>query len=102
MIGPLERELRAKRDAGRKLLVPYITGGFEGWEDRQFEHRASIGGTVATVVTIECVKSSTNQKAYAILASEFADQPNRGRRWSDRAFWSRYFRPLGVLPYILI
>ena len=33
MIGPLERELRAKRDAGRKLLVPYITGGFEGWED---------------------------------------------------------------------
>jgi tryptophan synthase alpha chain len=31
--GPLERELRAKRDAGRKLLVPYITGGFEGWED---------------------------------------------------------------------
>ena len=33
MTGPLERELRAKRDAGRKLLVPYITGGFEGWED---------------------------------------------------------------------
>jgi tryptophan synthase alpha chain len=31
--GPLERELRAKRDAGRKLLVPYITGGFDGWED---------------------------------------------------------------------
>jgi tryptophan synthase alpha chain len=31
--GPLERELRAKRDAGRKLLVPYITGGFPGWED---------------------------------------------------------------------
>ena len=33
MTGPLERELRAKRDAGRKLLVPYITGGFDGWED---------------------------------------------------------------------
>jgi tryptophan synthase alpha chain len=31
--GRLERELRAKRDAGHKLLVPYITGGFEGWED---------------------------------------------------------------------
>jgi len=31
--GRLERELRAKRDAGRKLLVPYITGGFPGWED---------------------------------------------------------------------
>jgi tryptophan synthase alpha chain len=31
--GSLERELRAKRDAGRKLLVPYITGGFDGWED---------------------------------------------------------------------
>ncbi|HEX6656564.1 MAG TPA: tryptophan synthase subunit alpha [Ilumatobacter sp.] len=33
MTGLLERELRAKRDVGRKLLVPYITGGFEGWED---------------------------------------------------------------------
>ena len=32
MSGRLERELRAKRDAGRKLLVPYITGGFPGWE----------------------------------------------------------------------
>lgn len=27
MTGPLESALRAKRDAGRKLLVPYITGG---------------------------------------------------------------------------
>ena len=33
MIGPLEGELRAKRDAGRKLLVPYITGGYPGWDD---------------------------------------------------------------------
>jgi len=31
--GRLERELRAKRDAGRKLLVPYVTGGYPGWED---------------------------------------------------------------------
>jgi tryptophan synthase alpha chain len=31
--GRLERELRAKRDAGRKLLVPYITGGYPGWQD---------------------------------------------------------------------
>jgi tryptophan synthase alpha chain len=28
----LERELRTKRDAGRKLLVPYITGGYPGWQ----------------------------------------------------------------------
>jgi tryptophan synthase alpha chain len=27
--GPLEAELRAKRDAGRKLLVPYVTGGLD-------------------------------------------------------------------------
>lgn len=27
-LGRLERELRAKRDAGRKLLLPYITAGF--------------------------------------------------------------------------
>lgn len=29
----LESTLRAKRDAGRKLLVPYITGGYPGWVD---------------------------------------------------------------------
>ena len=32
-LGPLEASLRAKRDAGRKLLVPYVTGGLTGWED---------------------------------------------------------------------
>jgi tryptophan synthase alpha chain len=26
-VGPLEAHLRARRDAGRKLLVPYVTGG---------------------------------------------------------------------------
>jgi tryptophan synthase alpha chain len=31
--GRLETEFRAKRDAGRKLLVPYITGGYPGWEE---------------------------------------------------------------------
>jgi tryptophan synthase alpha chain len=30
--GRLERHLRAARDRGRKLLVPYVTGGFPGWE----------------------------------------------------------------------
>jgi tryptophan synthase alpha chain len=29
----LEAVFRAKRDAGRKLLVPYITGGYPGWQD---------------------------------------------------------------------
>ncbi len=29
----LESELREKRAAGRKLLVPYITGGHPGWQD---------------------------------------------------------------------
>jgi tryptophan synthase alpha chain len=33
MTGRLESELRAKRDAGRKLLIPYITGGYPGWQD---------------------------------------------------------------------
>ena len=33
MTGRLERELREKRAAGRKLLVPYITGGYPGWQD---------------------------------------------------------------------
>ena len=29
----LESTLRARRDDGRKLLVPYVTGGLEGWTD---------------------------------------------------------------------
>ena len=33
MTGRLESELRTKRDEGRKLLVPYITGGYPGWDD---------------------------------------------------------------------
>ena len=31
--GRMETEFRAKRAAGRKLLVPYITGGLPGWQD---------------------------------------------------------------------
>lgn len=31
--GRLESEFRTKRAAGRKLLVPYITGGYPGWQD---------------------------------------------------------------------
>ena len=33
MIGVLETTLRSKRDAGHKLLVPYITGGLDGWQN---------------------------------------------------------------------
>jgi tryptophan synthase alpha chain len=29
----LETRLRSQRAAGRKVLVPYITGGFPGWQD---------------------------------------------------------------------
>jgi tryptophan synthase alpha chain len=32
-LGTMETEFRAKRASGRKLLVPYITGGLEGWQD---------------------------------------------------------------------
>ena len=32
-IGILETYLRNKRSEGRKLVVPYITGGFKGWTD---------------------------------------------------------------------
>ncbi len=31
-VGTIEARLRAARAAGRKLLVPYVTGGFPGWE----------------------------------------------------------------------
>lgn len=33
MTGRIEEEFRAKRGAGHKLLVPYITGGYPGWQD---------------------------------------------------------------------
>lgn len=32
-LGNMESAFRAKRDAGRKLLVPYVTGGLDGWLD---------------------------------------------------------------------
>ena len=31
--GTLETHLRARRDAGRKLLIPYVTGGLGAWLD---------------------------------------------------------------------
>ena len=33
MTGVLETALRDSRAAGRKLLIPYITGGLAGWQD---------------------------------------------------------------------
>jgi len=32
-LGRMEDRFRAARAAGRKLLVPYVTGGYPGWED---------------------------------------------------------------------
>ena len=33
MTGRLETRLRERRDAGHKLVVPYVTGGYPGWID---------------------------------------------------------------------
>lgn len=49
--GRLEAHLRAARDAGRKLLVPYITGGITtGWVD--LLHAAALAGADAIEVGI--------------------------------------------------
>lgn len=32
-VGRLEAHLRERRAAGRKLLAPYVTGGYPGWQD---------------------------------------------------------------------
>jgi tryptophan synthase alpha chain len=45
---PLETRLRAARAAGRKLLVPYVTGGFPGWE-RTVEACAQAGADAIEV-----------------------------------------------------
>lgn len=41
--GPLEAALRARRDQGRKLLVPYITGGYDDDWPRVVEAVAAAG-----------------------------------------------------------
>jgi tryptophan synthase alpha chain len=50
MTGVLETEFRAKRAAGRKLLVPYITGGLPGWQDAV--RAAAAGGADAIEIGI--------------------------------------------------
>jgi tryptophan synthase alpha chain len=47
-VGRLEARLRSVRDAGRKLLVPYVTGGFPGWE-RALEAVADAGADAIEV-----------------------------------------------------
>jgi tryptophan synthase alpha chain len=46
--GRLEARLRAARDRGRKLLVPYVTGGFPGWA-RAVEACAAAGADAIEV-----------------------------------------------------
>ena len=46
--GLLEKALRAARDDGRKLLVPYVTGGLPGWE-RAVEAVAAAGADAVEV-----------------------------------------------------
>src|SRR4029079_15624384 len=46
--GLLERTLRARRTAGRKLLVPYVTGGLDGWREA-IEGAAAAGGRARAV-----------------------------------------------------
>ncbi len=50
MTGALETEFREKRAAGRKLLVPYITGGLLGWQDAV--RAAAAGGADAIEIGI--------------------------------------------------
>lgn len=47
-VGPLEERLRKTRASGRKLLVPYVTGGFPGWE-RTVEACAAAGADAIEV-----------------------------------------------------
>jgi tryptophan synthase alpha chain len=47
--GPLETALRARRDAGRKLLVPYITGGYDDDWPRVVEAVAAAGADAVEI-----------------------------------------------------
>lgn len=46
--GPMERSLRALRDGGRKLLVPYLTGGLGEWT----EHLRAMADAGADVIEV--------------------------------------------------
>src|SRR5262249_22247116 len=46
----LEKVLRQRRDADRKLLLPYVTGGLAGWQDAI--HAAAANGADAVEVGI--------------------------------------------------
>ncbi|HLT69165.1 MAG TPA: tryptophan synthase subunit alpha [Acidimicrobiales bacterium] len=48
VVGRLEARLRDARDRGRKLLVPYVTGGLPGWE-RVVEACAAAGADTIEV-----------------------------------------------------
>jgi tryptophan synthase alpha chain len=47
--GPLEAALRASRDRGRKLLVPYVTGGLTSYWPRVIEAFAAAGADAIEV-----------------------------------------------------
>ena len=46
--GPMEASLRALRDGGRKLLVPYLTGGLGPWT----EHLRAMADAGADVIEV--------------------------------------------------
>ena len=46
--GVLEEHLRARRSAGAKLLVPYVTGGYPGWQ-RAVEAAAAAGADAVEI-----------------------------------------------------
>jgi tryptophan synthase alpha chain len=48
-VGPLEAHLRARRDAGRKLLLPYVTGGYPDDWPRMVEAFAQAGADAIEV-----------------------------------------------------
>jgi tryptophan synthase alpha chain len=48
-VGPLEAHLRAQRDAGRKLLLPYVTGGYPADWPRMVEAFAEAGADAIEV-----------------------------------------------------
>ena len=63
-VGRMETSLRAKRDGGGKLLVAYVTGGFEGWETA-VEAAAAAGADAIEIgipffITFPVLKESIN------------------------------------------
>jgi tryptophan synthase alpha chain len=84
--GPLEARLRERRDAGRKLLVPYVTGGLGAdWVDvvRAFAANGADAIEIGLPFSDPVMDGPTIQEASSTPAPRRSGSSTRCRRWTS-------------------